>query len=87
MILFYFILFHLSFRTTPVAYGGSQAGVEMELQLPATATATPDLSRICDLHHSSQQPRILNPLSEQGLNLHPYGCQSESFPLSHGGNS
>ena len=27
-------------------------GVESELQLPAstTATATPDLSRICDLH-------------------------------------
>ena len=30
----------------------------------ATATATPDLSRICDLHHSSWQCRILNPLSE-----------------------
>ena len=24
----------------------------------------PDLSRICDLHQSSQQRRILNPLSE-----------------------
>ena len=30
-------------------------GVESELQLPAyaTATAMPDLSYICDLHHSS----------------------------------
>ena len=48
------------------AYGGSQAGVEWELQLPAytTATATGDQSCICDLHHSSQQCRILNPLSE-----------------------
>ena len=29
--------------------------VELELQLPAyaTAVATPDLSLICDLHHSS----------------------------------
>ena len=31
----------------------------------ATATATPpDLSHICDLHHSSWQCRIFNPLSE-----------------------
>ena len=41
-------------------------GVELELELQAytTATAMPDLSRICDLHHSSQQRWILNPLSE-----------------------
>ena len=43
-------------------------GVESELQLPActTATATWDLSRICDQHHSSEQRQILNPLSEAG---------------------
>ena len=42
-------------------------GVEYELQLPAytTATATSDLSRVCDLHHSSGQHRILNPLSRR----------------------
>ena len=36
--------------------------VESELQLPAytTATATPDLSHIFDLHHSSWQRWILN---------------------------
>ena len=41
-------------------------GVESELQLPAytTATATSDPSSICDLHRSSWQHRILNPLSE-----------------------
>ena len=41
-------------------------GVELELQLPActTAIAMQDLSHVCDLHHSSQQCRILNPLSE-----------------------
>ena len=41
-------------------------GVKSELQLPAytTATATQDLSSICDLHHSSWQCQILNPLSE-----------------------
>ena len=33
-------------------------GAESELQLPAysTATAVPDLSRVFNLHHSSQQP-------------------------------
>ena len=35
---------------------------QWELQLPAytTATATPDRSCVCDLHHSSQYGRILN---------------------------
>ena len=43
-------------------------GVELELQLPAytTATAMPDPSRSCNLHHSSQQCWILNPLSKAG---------------------
>ena len=41
-------------------------GVELDLLLPAytTATATGDLSRICDLHHSSRQHWIPDPLSE-----------------------
>ena len=41
-------------------------GVELELQLLAytTAKATRDLRRICNLHHSSPQCQILNPLSE-----------------------
>ena len=41
-------------------------GVKSELWLPAytTATAMWDPSCICDLHHSSGQLRILNPLSE-----------------------
>ena len=41
-------------------------GVESELQLPAyvTATATWDPSRLCNLHHGSQQCQILNPLSK-----------------------
>ena len=41
-------------------------GVKLELQLPAytTATAMPDPSHICNLHRSSWQPQILNPLSE-----------------------
>ena len=43
-------------------------GVESEIQLPATATVTATAisgtSHICDLHHSSWQCWILNPLSE-----------------------
>ena len=41
-------------------------GVELEVQLLAytKATATPDPSHICDLHPSSWQRQILNPLSE-----------------------
>ena len=41
-------------------------GVESELQLPAytTASATSDLSCVCDLYHSSWQSQILNLLSE-----------------------
>ena len=41
-------------------------GVESKLQLPAytTATAMGDLSSVCNLHHSSQQCWILNPLSK-----------------------
>ena len=41
-------------------------GVKSEMQLPAytMATATWDLSCVCELHGSSQQHWILNPLSE-----------------------
>ena len=42
--------------------------VELELKLqllaPATVTATPDLSNVCNPHHSSQQRWIVNPLSK-----------------------
>jgi len=40
--------------------------VESELQLLAytTATTTQDQSHICDLHHSSWQHQIVNPLNE-----------------------
>ncbi len=54
-------------------------GVESELQLPTTATATatgtPDPSCVCDLHHSSWQHWILNPLSK----TRDHGYQSGSL--------
>ena len=61
-------------------------GVESELSLPATTT--PDPSRVYDLHRSSSQCRILNPLSEARdrtcLLLDP---SQDLFPLSHDRNS
>ena len=57
---------YVFFRAATEGYGGSQAGVQSELQPPAytTATAIQDPSHIYGLHHSSQQRRILNPLSK-----------------------
>ena len=47
--------------------------VESELQLLAytTATATRDLSWICNLHRSSRQCQILNPPSRPGMEPEP----------------
>ena len=56
--LFFFFFFFVFFRAIPVAYGSSQAYTR--------ATEMQDLNRTCDLHHSSQQLQILNPLSEAG---------------------
>ena len=49
LILFFFLGPHLRHMEVP------RLGVELGLQLPtyATATATPYLSHVCDLHHSS----------------------------------
>ena len=45
---------------------GLRLGVQSELQpvAYATATAMPDPSRVCNLHHSSRQCQILDPLSK-----------------------
>ena len=63
-------------------------GVESELQLPAYTTVTPDLSRICDVHHSSQQHQILNPLSKARDGTHLLMDTSwVCYCWSHNGNS
>ena len=54
---FFFCLLGLYLRHMEVPGLGAESAY-------ATATATPDLSRICDLHHSSQQCRIRNSLIE-----------------------
>ena len=70
--LFCFVLFLLYsfflFRVAPQHMEVPRLGVELELQLLAyaTATGTPDPSCVCNLHHSSRQRQILNPLSKAG---------------------
>ena len=58
-----FIYLFCLFRATPAACGGSQVRGRTGATA-TTATATPDLSCVYDLHHSSWQHRILNPLSK-----------------------
>ena len=61
-------------------------GVEWELA--ATATATPELSRICNLCHSSQQCRTLKLLSKARDWTHILMDSGQVFnPLSHNGNT
>ena len=54
------------FRATSAAYRSSQAMGQIGAHLPTctTTTATPDLSPICDLHHSLQQCWMLYCLSK-----------------------
>ena len=54
------------FRAAPAAFGSSKARSPSELQQLAYTTAPEKqaLSYGCDLHHSSQQRQILNPLSK-----------------------
>ena len=65
-ILYIHIFFWLFLGLHPRHMEIPRLGGKLELQLPAygTATATQDPSHICNLHHSSRQCRILNPLSE-----------------------
>ena len=64
--LYYLFIFFCSLGPHPWHMEVPRLGVEWELQPPAytTATATPDPSHICDIHHSSQQRRVLDALSE-----------------------
>ena len=65
-VIYYYYYFLLFLGSHPWHLEVPRLGVELELQLPAyaTATAMQNPSHVCDLHHSSQQHQILNPLSE-----------------------
>ena len=67
---------------------GLEAEYELQLLAYPTATDTPDLSYICDLHHSLQQHRNLNTLSEASDQT-PILMDTSWIDnlLSHNGNS
>ena len=66
--IFFFLSFwfFFLFRAAPAAYGGSQARGQIRTVVAGLhrshSNARP--RRVCDLHHSSGQHRILNPLSQ-----------------------
>ena len=62
--LFIYVFVFGPFRATPTACGGLIGAMELQLPAYTRATAMPDPSHICGLHHSSQQRWILNPLSK-----------------------
>ena len=79
----YFLGPHLQYAEVP------RLGVKSELQLPAytRAIATPDLSHVRDLHHSSWQRRILNPVSKARDQTCILTDTNQTLnPLSHNGN-
>ena len=81
---FFFLGLHLGHMEVP------RLGGQLELQLPAyaTATAVEDPNQVCDLHHSSQKCQILNSLSEARDQTHFLMDISKVLnPLSHRGNS
>ena len=73
---FFFFFFLVALGACPCDIGRSRPGGKSERQLRGypTATATQDLSCICDPHHSWWQCQILNPTEwGQRSNPHPHG--------------
>ena len=60
---FFFFLFFFYGHTCGI-WKVPRLGVKSEVHLPATAIAMLDPSRICNLHCSAWQYRVLNPLNE-----------------------
>ena len=65
LLLFFFVCLLFCFLgPLPWHIEAPRLGVESELQLPAYTTGYAGSKRVCDLHHSSWQRWILDPLSE-----------------------
>ena len=61
---FFFLGLHLRDREVP------RRGVKSQLPAYTTATTIRDPSHLCDLHHSSRQRQILNPMSKARDQIH-----------------
>ena len=84
----FFFFFFFCFLGLPLQHMEvPRLGVQLELQPPAyaIATAMPDLSRICDLYHSSRQHQILKPLREArvGTRILMDTCQIRNLLSRH----
>ena len=87
-IFLFFIFFFLGSHLLHVEVPRLGVKSELQLQVYTTATATPDPSCICNLHHSLQQHWILNPLSKARDGTHILMDTSQVLNLlSHNGNS
>ena len=64
--LFIYLFIYCLFWAPLAAYGGSQARGWIRTTAASLhhSTAMPDLSRVCDLHHSLWQCQILHPVNE-----------------------
>ena len=89
LLFFLFLFFFLAFRATPAAYRSSQARgqIELQLQIYNTAIAMSDPTQVCDLHQSSPQCGILNPLCKARDRIHILMDTSWVQTLSHNRNS
>ena len=80
--------FFFFFRASPTAYSQARDQVwSCSHWATPQPTATPDLSHVCDLHTAHGNTRSSPTEGSQGLNLLPHGYSSDSFLLSHDGNS
>ena len=90
LLLLFYLVVCLFLGLNPEPMEAPRLGVKSEPQLPAyaAATATPDLSRLCNLHHSSRQRQIPDPLSEarDGTRI-LLDARPVHNPLNHKGNS
>ena len=87
---FPFFNFFFNFRASPVAYGGSQARGRIEALSASLHHSHRNVGSKPCLWPTPQLKAMPDPQpTEQGqrLNLHPHGWWSDSFPLSHNGNS
>ena len=62
--IFYFILVFLGPHLRHMEIPRLEVEAELYQLAYTTATETPDLSQVCNLHHSSQQNQLLNPMNE-----------------------
>jgi len=83
-----FLVFILFFRAKPAAYEGSQARGLIRAVAPSLHHSHNKAGHVCNLHHSSQQSRIPNPLNEARDQTQDLMDTNQiHFHSAHNGNS